>query len=85
LTVRDEVGCIQSFMLSGDEVDVVILGAGMAGLTAARALAERGVRVVVLEAKDRVGGRVFTRKAEGGGAVELGRSSCMGARRSCGR
>jgi len=70
--VLDETRCIQSLMLSGDEVDAVILGAGMAGLTAARALAERGVRVVVLEAKDRVGGRVFTRKAEGGGTVEVG-------------
>jgi len=70
--VLDETRCIQSLMLSGDEVDAVILGAGMAGLTAARALAERGVRVVVLEAKDRVGGRVFTGKAEGGGTVEVG-------------
>jgi len=59
-------------MSMNDEVDVVILGAGMAGLTAVRALAERGVSVVVLEAKDRVGGRVSTRKAEGGGTVELG-------------
>lgn len=59
-------------MLNGDEVDVVILGAGIAGLAAARALAERGMHVVLLEAKDRVGGRVFTRKAEGGGTVELG-------------
>jgi monoamine oxidase len=59
-------------MLNGDEVDVVILGAGIAGLTAARSLAERGMHVVLLEAKDRVGGRVFTRKAEGGGTVELG-------------
>jgi len=59
-------------MSTSDEVDVVVLGAGLAGLAAARALSERGVRVVVLEAKDRVGGRVFTRKAEGGGTVELG-------------
>src|SRR6202012_2728230 len=53
------------------EVDVLVLGAGMAGLTAARALAERGVRVTVLEARDRVGGRVFTRRA-GDVNVELG-------------
>lgn len=39
------------------EVDVVIVGAGFAGLTAARRLKEKGRRVVVLEADDRVGGR----------------------------
>jgi monoamine oxidase len=59
-------------MDANDEVDVVVLGAGMAGLTAARALAERGVRVVVLEARERVGGRVWTRGGEGGGSVEMG-------------
>jgi monoamine oxidase len=53
-------------------VDVLVLGAGMAGLTAARALAERGVRVRVLEAKEHVGGRVQSQKVEGGGIVELG-------------
>jgi len=53
-------------------VDVLVLGAGMAGLTAARALAEHGVRVRVLEAKEHVGGRVQSQKVEGGGTVELG-------------
>lgn len=55
-----------------NDIDVVILGAGMAGLVAARALAERGLRVCVLEAKQRVGGRVMSQKAAGGGTIELG-------------
>jgi monoamine oxidase len=42
--------------------DVVIIGAGAAGLAAARALNEHGVDVVVLEARDRIGGRVLTHR-----------------------
>ncbi len=51
--------------------DVAIVGAGMAGLTAARALAEQGQRVIVYEARDRVGGRICTLQP-GANAVELG-------------
>lgn len=40
------------------EADVVIAGAGLTGLTAARRLTQAGLDVVVLEAKDRVGGRI---------------------------
>jgi len=40
--------------------DVVVVGAGMAGVTAGRDCARAGLDVVVLEAQDRVGGRVFT-------------------------
>lgn len=42
------------------DVDVVIVGAGMAGLKAAQEMIERGFSVVVLEAKDRLGGRAHT-------------------------
>jgi monoamine oxidase len=54
------------------DVEVIVLGAGMAGLAAARALGERGVRVVVLEAQQRVGGRILSQSVEGGAVVELG-------------
>jgi len=40
--------------------DVVVIGAGAAGLSAARALRAEGVDVVVLEARERIGGRIFT-------------------------
>ena len=40
------------------DTDVIVIGAGAAGLAAARRLAERSIRVIVLEGRDRVGGRV---------------------------
>src|SRR6478735_11869258 len=42
------------------EVDVAIIGAGAAGLGAAHALKNSGLSVIVLEARDRVGGRAHT-------------------------
>ena len=55
-----------------DPTDVLVLGAGMAGLAAARALRERGVRVTVVEARDRVGGRVLSHIHASGTVAELG-------------
>lgn len=52
--------------------DVVVLGAGMAGVTAARALTQGGLDVVVAEAGDRVGGRVHTIRDLTGSPVEAG-------------
>ncbi len=48
-----------------DEVDVVIVGAGLAGLCCARATARAGLATVVLEASDGVGGRVRTDVVDG--------------------
>lgn len=44
------------------EFDIVVVGAGIAGLSAARLLARAGRRVVVVEARDRVGGRVHSQR-----------------------
>ncbi len=41
--------------------DVLILGAGVAGLAAAGELARAGLNIAVLEARDRIGGRIYTR------------------------
>lgn len=41
-------------------LDVIVMGAGVAGLACARALHDSGMKVRVLEARDRIGGRVFT-------------------------
>jgi monoamine oxidase len=43
-----------------EEFDVIIVGAGFAGLIAARELSLRGRKVLIVEAKDRIGGRTFT-------------------------
>lgn len=55
-----------------ERTDVVIIGAGFAGLSAARALRRAGRAAIVLEARDRVGGRVYTAQAPGGPWVDLG-------------
>ncbi|GAB2821756.1 NAD(P)/FAD-dependent oxidoreductase [Streptomyces daliensis] len=47
------------------EADVVIVGGGLAGLTTARHLTEAGLRVTVLEAAERVGGRMSTDRLDG--------------------
>ena len=54
------------------DTDVVVVGAGLAGLTAARSLGAAGSAAIVLEARDRVGGRVLNHDLGNGDVVELG-------------
>jgi monoamine oxidase len=54
------------------EADVVIVGAGLSGMIAARTLLAAGLRPVVLEADERVGGRILTEEALPGVPVEVG-------------
>lgn len=53
--------------------DTIVIGAGMSGVTAARMIADAGRSVVVLEARDRVGGRMHTDRSAGF-PVDLGAS-----------
>ncbi len=54
------------------DVDVAVVGGGYAGLTAARRLQQAGKTVVVLEARDRVGGRIWTSRLPDGTPVDRG-------------
>ncbi|KAF0891253.1 hypothetical protein E2562_009431 [Oryza meyeriana var. granulata] len=59
----------------------IVIGAGLAGLAAARQLVAFGFKVIVLEGRKRCGGRVYTKKMEGGGrsaAADLGGSVLTG-------
>ncbi|HIG27169.1 MAG TPA: FAD-dependent oxidoreductase [Verrucomicrobiales bacterium] len=51
---------------------IIIVGAGFSGLSAAYKLHESGAEVLVLEARDRVGGRVYSKELSNGAVVEMG-------------
>ncbi len=71
-------GAVLPAELPERRVDVVIVGAGLAGLMAARELEKSGVSVCVLEARDRVGGRTFDHPLGSGGHVVEGGGQWVG-------
>ncbi len=66
---------------TGRSATALVVGAGMAGLAAARTLVDEGVDVIVLEARDRIGGRVWTDESLGL-PLDLGASWIHGVRRN---
>jgi nicotine oxidoreductase len=66
-----------------NQYDVAILGAGFAGVSAARELAAAGRSAVIIEARDRIGGRTWTKHSEAmGRAIEYG-GAWLGHHSSC--
>src|SRR6478672_9014801 len=67
-------GCGSSSHSENRLPTVAVVGAGAAGLARARRLADSGFRVVVLEARDRIGGRTWSYDFGGGTTIDLGAS-----------
>lgn len=67
------LGALFAASAAGSAIDVLVVGAGLAGLACAQRLRAAGRRVVVLEARQRLGGRIWTARHQGA-AIDLGAS-----------
>lgn len=65
------VNCLSEPSDGFEEIDVIVIGAGTAGITAAKKFSERQVPFLILEASDRIGGRVRDGEFDGK-HIELG-------------
>lgn len=61
-----------AFHFCMEHYDIIIIGAGAAGLMAARELAKAGKKILLLEARDRIGGRIHTVATAKGNLIEYG-------------
>ncbi|KAF2671665.1 hypothetical protein BT63DRAFT_177032 [Microthyrium microscopicum] len=52
--------------------EVIVIGAGLSGLSTANQLSKAGLRVALIEARDRVGGRVYNQRLKNGGVMDMG-------------
>ncbi|PIA37210.1 hypothetical protein AQUCO_03000062v1 [Aquilegia coerulea] len=71
----------EKILIESTKANVIVIGAGLAGLAAARQLMSFGFKVIVLEGRKRAGGRVYTKKMEGANktaAADLGGSVLTG-------
>lgn len=74
---------VPSPISAANQADVIIVGAGVAGLNAGSVMTSKGVSVIVLEGRDRVGGRTWSKLLELDGKqayAELGAAWVHGAR-----
>lgn len=74
-----EDGQARSGSSIGSSGKILVIGAGMAGLAAARKLRDAGKQVIVLEARDRMGGRIFTSSKWPDAKLDLGATWIHGA------
>lgn len=71
--VESGADAARSALAAANDTDrIAIVGAGAAGAEAARILRNAGTDVIMIEARDRIGGRIDSRTTAGGAAVELG-------------
>ncbi|GAB1734455.1 hypothetical protein NU195Hw_Modified_611t1 [Hortaea werneckii] len=63
----------RSISAAGPSCDVIVVGAGLAGLAAAHELQRNGYTCIILESRDRVGGKTWSRELQGGrGVIDVG-------------
>ena len=63
---------VPRLLTTTENVDVIIIGAGLAGLTAAQHIVKAGYSCRILEARNRVGGRTWSQKQATGGVIDVG-------------